>query len=175
MSYLTTPLVFFSVCAANICVTPTREIPSTSMIWSFTWILKKKIKIECKWNFKWCRLHLNNEHCFGSYMYMYMYKMALLTLLSIPTQPSQPISTPSSIQYLPSAAAAPPSVSDFTKIPSFSTPVSVPTPRPIMLNPSPLSSGRAVNTTNSSHYKFLISHIFAVPVPQENLLGCIDE
>ena len=42
--------------------------------------------------------------------------------------------------YLPSAAAAPPSVSDLTKIPSFSTPVSVPTPRPIILNPSPLSS-----------------------------------
>lgn len=40
--YLTTPLVFFSVCAANICVTPTREIPSTSIIWSFTCILKGK-------------------------------------------------------------------------------------------------------------------------------------
>lgn len=30
--YLTIPLVFFKVCAANCCVTPTREIPSTSMI-----------------------------------------------------------------------------------------------------------------------------------------------
>lgn len=29
---LTIPLVFFKVCAANCCVTPTREIPSTSMI-----------------------------------------------------------------------------------------------------------------------------------------------
>lgn len=39
-AYLTVPLVFFRTVAANSWVTPTRLIPSTSTIWSFTCILK---------------------------------------------------------------------------------------------------------------------------------------
>ena len=49
---------------------------------------------------------------------------------------------------LPSIAAAPPSVSDLTNIPNFSTPVSVPTPKPIILNPRPLSSENGKNMYN---------------------------
>ena len=43
--------------------------------------------------------------------------------------------------YLLSLAAAPLGVSDLTKMPSFSTPDSVPTPRPIILSPRPPSPG----------------------------------
>ena len=46
--HLTTPLVFLSVCAANACVTPTRETPSTLRIWSLTWILKNN-KVRKDW------------------------------------------------------------------------------------------------------------------------------
>lgn len=41
-TYLTRPLVFFKVVAAKIWVTPTRLIPSTSTIWSLTWILLRQ-------------------------------------------------------------------------------------------------------------------------------------
>lgn len=39
ISYRTRPLVFLSTEAAKLCVTPTRLVPSTSTIRSFTWIL----------------------------------------------------------------------------------------------------------------------------------------
>ena len=40
-THLTRPDVFFRTVAANSCETPTRLTPSTSTIWSFTWILKR--------------------------------------------------------------------------------------------------------------------------------------
>lgn len=40
-AYLTTPDVFLSTEAAKLCVTPTRLVPSTSTIWSFTVILAR--------------------------------------------------------------------------------------------------------------------------------------
>lgn len=41
-SYLTTPWVFLNTEAAKLCVTPTRLVPSTSTIWSFTLILEDR-------------------------------------------------------------------------------------------------------------------------------------
>lgn len=45
-------------------------------------------------------------------------------------------------QYLPSLCAAPPSVTVFTKMPSFSRPMSAPAPIPMMLMPRPSLSER---------------------------------
>ena len=39
VSYLTVPEVFLKTVAAKLCVTPTRLVPSTSTMRSFTWIL----------------------------------------------------------------------------------------------------------------------------------------
>ena len=39
-TYLTRPDVFLRTVAANSCETPTKLTPSTSTIWSFTWILR---------------------------------------------------------------------------------------------------------------------------------------
>lgn len=43
---LTVPLVFFRTVAANSWVTPTRLIPSTSTIWSFTCMLDRQKTVE---------------------------------------------------------------------------------------------------------------------------------
>ncbi|TNN72162.1 hypothetical protein EYF80_017590 [Liparis tanakae] len=43
-SHLTTPDVFLRTVAAKLWVTPTRLVPSTSTIWSFTLILSHKTK-----------------------------------------------------------------------------------------------------------------------------------
>lgn len=45
-SYLTVPEVFLSTEAAKFCVTPTKLVPSTSTIRSFTWILEEAVKRE---------------------------------------------------------------------------------------------------------------------------------
>lgn len=51
-------------------------------------------------------------------------------------------------EYLPSLCAAPPSVTVFTKMPSFSRPMSAPAPIPMMLMPRPSLSER--RTTQSA-------------------------
>lgn len=63
VSHLTTPDVFLRTEAAKLCVTPTRLVPSTSTIWSFTLILTNthththKRKVNTLHNNPLCKFH----------------------------------------------------------------------------------------------------------------------
>lgn len=115
-SYRTRPLVFLSTEAAKLCVTPTRLVPSTSTIRSFTWILGTRTPSR--------PLASPGAH---------------LEPLAAPT-PAPAAAGGCPRPYLPSRWAAPPSVTVLTKIPSFSRPMSAPAPIPMMLIPSPSES-----------------------------------
>lgn len=119
--YRTRPLVFLSTEAAKLCVTPTRLVPSTSTIRSFTWILGTRGPSR--------RCHplptspASPPKAHGG---------AAAGVWGRDLGPGTP--------YLPSRWAAPPSVTVLTKMPSFSRPMSAPAPMPMMLIPSPSES-----------------------------------
>lgn len=137
--YRTRPLVFLRTEAAKLCVTPTRLVPSTSTIRSFTWILGtrgpsqrghpsptsptppvlRNIWHICRLPHRLLHHHPSPRAC-GS---------------GDPGGCFRPGSP-----YLPSRWAAPPSVTVLTKMPSFSRPMSAPAPMPMMLIPSPSES-----------------------------------
>lgn len=84
------------------------------------------------------------------------------------------VSLPDGI-YLPSLCAAPPSVTVFTKMPSFSRPMSAPAPIPMMLMPRPSPSRREMGKPHqllaSGQFDVLCCHVFVSQAWTETVGG----
>lgn len=162
-SYFTVPEVFLSTEAAKLWVTPTKLVPSTSTIRSFTWILKKqRVKISSKLQpTPVCHPgRKRNTFFFSFFCQNQKAKISLHTTgnKSTTTAPTSGYESDSegfasqleswfqrgvlTSAHLPSLWAAPPSVTVFTKMPSFSSPMSAPAPIPMILMPRPSPSAR---------------------------------